>query len=174
MCSKERYQAWHDDMSLLKTKPTKWPVCPAKTQISLGIRPLWSESLLSAWWKVESLATHKAHSEDSDQTRWRTDHFVGFVMRRLICWFRRLTKLKLYENMSNWPLLLIVHNEGPIETWLRDGKFLKLSLVLHHQTCQMLWWIWELTSAKINIFTRNYKLTNGIFGRCIFTIKLTK
>ena len=28
------------------TKPTKWHVCPAKTQISLGIRPVWSETLL--------------------------------------------------------------------------------------------------------------------------------
>ena len=43
-------------------------VRPAKTQISLGFRPVWSESLLSAWWKLESLATHWAHSEDSDQT----------------------------------------------------------------------------------------------------------
>ena len=24
------------------TKPTKWPVCPAKSQISLSIRPVWS------------------------------------------------------------------------------------------------------------------------------------
>ena len=31
-----------------------------------------------------SLATHKAHSEDSDQTG-RTCHFVGFVMMRLSC-----------------------------------------------------------------------------------------
>ena len=30
------------------TKPTKWPVCRAKTHISLGICPVWSESLLSA------------------------------------------------------------------------------------------------------------------------------
>ena len=28
------------------TKPTKWHVHPAKTQISLGIRPVWSESSL--------------------------------------------------------------------------------------------------------------------------------
>ena len=33
----------------------------AKTQLSL--RPVWSESLLSAWRKLESLATHWAHSE---------------------------------------------------------------------------------------------------------------
>ena len=37
----------------------------AKTQISLGIRPVWSESSLSAW---REIATHWAHSEDSDQT----------------------------------------------------------------------------------------------------------
>ena len=43
-------------------------VCPAKTQISLGICPVWSESFLSAWRKLGSLAIHRAHSEDSDQT----------------------------------------------------------------------------------------------------------
>ena len=34
-------------MSRLMTKPTNWPVRPAKTQISLGFRPVWSESSLS-------------------------------------------------------------------------------------------------------------------------------
>ena len=43
-------------------------VHPAKTQISLGIRPVWSESSLSAWRKLWSLATHWAHNEGSDQT----------------------------------------------------------------------------------------------------------
>ena len=65
----------------------------AKTQISLSIRPVWSESSLSGWRKLGSLATHWAHSEDSGQTgwtprliwvfTWRTCHFVGFVMRWL-------------------------------------------------------------------------------------------
>ena len=45
----------------LMTKPTKWHVHPAKTQISLGICPVWSESSLSAWRKLGSLATHWAH-----------------------------------------------------------------------------------------------------------------
>ena len=68
-------------------------VRPAKTRISLGIRPVWSESSLSAWRKLGSLATHWAHSEDSDQTGrmprliWvfagRTCHFVGFALRWL-------------------------------------------------------------------------------------------
>ena len=55
-------------MSRLMTKPTKWHVRPAKTQISLGIRPVSSESSLSTWRKLGSLATHWAHSEDSNQT----------------------------------------------------------------------------------------------------------
>ena len=38
----------HCYMSRLMTKPTKWHVRPAKTQVSLGIRPVWSESSLSA------------------------------------------------------------------------------------------------------------------------------
>ena len=75
-------------------KPTNWYVRPAKTQISLGFRPVWSVSSLSAWRKVRSLATHKADSEDSDQTGrmprliWvfngRKPQFVGFLMRQLI------------------------------------------------------------------------------------------
>ena len=47
------YLFWGEyQMSHLMTKPTKWHVRPAKTQISLGIRPVWSESLLSAWRKL--------------------------------------------------------------------------------------------------------------------------
>ena len=50
-----------------RDKTNKVSVRPAKTQISLGIRPAWSESSLSAWRKLGSLATHWGHSEDSDQ-----------------------------------------------------------------------------------------------------------
>ena len=68
-------------------------VRPAKTQICPG----WPESLLSAWRKLGSLATHWAHSEDSDQTGrmprliwvfcWVHSHFVGVVMSQLISYF---------------------------------------------------------------------------------------
>ena len=50
------------------TKPTKWSVHSAKTQIRLGIRPVWSGSLLSAWRNLGTLATQSADIEDSDQT----------------------------------------------------------------------------------------------------------
>ena len=55
-------------VSRVTIKPTIWHVRPAKTQISLGICPVWSESSLSAWRNIKSLATHWAHSKDSDQT----------------------------------------------------------------------------------------------------------
>ena len=61
-------QLWRAHISCLMTKPTKWQVRPAKAQISLGIRSVWSEYSLSAWRYPGSLATHWVHNEDSDQT----------------------------------------------------------------------------------------------------------
>ena len=58
------------------TKPTKRPV---KTQISLGIRPVWSESSLSAWRYLGSLATHWAHCWSG----W-SESSLG---AHLFCWF---------------------------------------------------------------------------------------
>ena len=82
-------------MSKWKTKSTKWHVRPVKTQISLSIRPVWSESLLCAQWIAKDPMFPHADSEDSNQTGWiprliwvfagRTCHFVGFVVLRLIC-----------------------------------------------------------------------------------------
>ena len=56
-------------MSHLMTKPTKWPVRPAKTQISLGIRLVWSEPSLCPQWVVKDPSFLHANSEDSEQTR---------------------------------------------------------------------------------------------------------
>ena len=59
-------------------------VRPAKTQISLGIRPVWSESSLSAWRNIGSLSTHWAHSEDSDQTGRMPRVFAGRTATLLV------------------------------------------------------------------------------------------
>ena len=81
------------EVSCSMTKPTKWPVRPVKTQISLGIRPVWSESFLTAWRNIGPLTTYWAHSKGYDQTGWmprliqdfagHPAQFVGLVMRRL-------------------------------------------------------------------------------------------
>ena len=104
-------------MSRLMTKPTKWHVCLAKTQISLGIRPVWPESSLCAQLVAKDPSFLHADSEDSDQTGrmprliWvfagRICHFVGFVMRRLICLCRyRRDKDKFLDHIitvgENW------------------------------------------------------------------------
>ena len=56
----------------------------AKTQVTLGIRPVWLVSSLSAWRNLGSLATHWAHSEDSDQTGWMPRLIWAFAGRTLI------------------------------------------------------------------------------------------
>ena len=67
-------------------------VRPAKTQISLGIRPVWSESSLCAQWVAKDPKFLNADSEDwSDwvdaqadlSLRWAHTHFVGSDMSRL-------------------------------------------------------------------------------------------
>ena len=45
-----------------------WIVHQAKTQISLGIRPVWSESSLCTQWVAKDPSFLHADSEDSDQT----------------------------------------------------------------------------------------------------------
>ena len=75
-------------------KTNKMSVRQAKTQISLGIRTVWSESSLCAKWVAEGPRFLHVDSEDSDQTGrmprliWvfggRTLIFVCFVMSRLI------------------------------------------------------------------------------------------
>ena len=49
-------------------KTNKMTVRPAETQISLGIRPVWSESSLCAQWVAKYPSFLHAGSESSDQT----------------------------------------------------------------------------------------------------------
>ena len=73
-------------------KTNKMTVCPAKTQISLGMPSLTESSLCAQWVAKDPIFLH-ADSEDSDQTgqmpslirvfAGRTCHFFGFVMQWL-------------------------------------------------------------------------------------------
>ena len=84
-------------MRRLMAKPPKRYVCPAKTPISLGIRPVRLECLQYAKWVSEDPMFLHADSEDSDQTGqmsrliWvlagRKGHFIGSVMTRLIFYY---------------------------------------------------------------------------------------
>ena len=83
-------------LSRSMSKPTKWHVHPGKTQISLGICPVWSESSLSAWKKkLGSLATHWAYSEDwSDWADAHADMSLRWVHRSFRWFCREAAQLK--------------------------------------------------------------------------------
>ena len=101
-------------------KTNKVTVRPAKTQISLGSRPVWSESSLSAWRNLEFLATHWAHSEDADQTGRMPRLIWVFAGRTIIVlvlswggsyehhcvWrFLNLTAFAFLYHLKNWLLI---------------------------------------------------------------------
>ena len=65
-------EPWHD-------KTNKMSVRPAKTQISLGIRPVWSESSLCAQWVAKDPNFLHADSED-----WWSESSLG---AHSLCWF---------------------------------------------------------------------------------------
>ena len=82
-------------------KTNKMSVRPAKTQISLGFRPVWSESSLSAWRNLGSLATHWAHSEDwvDAQAVWV---FAGRTVTLLVLSCRG-SYIFSFKPMEHWP-----------------------------------------------------------------------
>ena len=76
-------EPWHD-------KTNKTIVGLAKIQISLGIRPVWSESSLSTWRNLGCLATHWVHSEDwSDWVDAQAD--LSLCWTHSFCWFCHVT-----------------------------------------------------------------------------------
>ena len=111
-------------------KTNKMSVRPAKTQISLGIRPVWSESSLCAKWVAKDPMFLQADSEYSDQTG-----------RRLIWVFagRTATLLVLSWGSSHW------FQWETVKIW-RLGK-LKITCSL---TC--FWCPFQFVLLFINIF----------------------
>ena len=67
-------------MSCSMTEPTKWHMQPAKTQISLGICPVWSESSLTAQLVAKNPKVLDADSEDSSD-------WVDAHADPSLCWF---------------------------------------------------------------------------------------
>ena len=143
------WQVFQIILSRDMTKPTKL-VCPAKTRLSLGIRPVWSESSLSAWRNLWSLATHWVHREDSDQ--------IG-QMPRLIWVFAGCTLILLvlsccgsfihFQILMSAVRQIHVSMAAPALTWLVDtgvsvlpnGREISVKLVTvifeprHEKTC---------------------------------------
>ena len=99
-------------ISRRRTKPTKWPLRPAKIQISLDIRPVWSESSLSTWRNIGALTTPWAHSEDSDQTGRMPRLIWVFPGHTSFCWVLSCCSshdLPVYQKICPWRWWLSRH-----------------------------------------------------------------
>ena len=92
------------------TKLTKWPVRPAKTQISLGIRPVWSEpghptSLIRVFavrmkkaWVLIHITTHSDDSKDwSDWLDTQADLSLRWAHRSFVWFFHTSAQNKFAE-----------------------------------------------------------------------------
>ena len=109
-------------------------VRPAKTQISLGIRPVWSESSLSARRKLGSLATHWAHSEDSDQTGRMPRLIWVFAGRTVILlvltWGGSYLCLHHFSHLKD----VIIYVSSPIfaaHNWIQNFRIILYHLLIY-------------------------------------------
>ena len=74
----------------------------AKTQISLGICPVWSESSLFAWRNLGSSATHWAHSEDwSDSADDKADPRLRWAHRSFFRFCHTMAQIVSDQTMQN-------------------------------------------------------------------------
>ena len=85
-------------LSRLMTKPTKWHVCPVKTQISLGMHPVWSVfavRMKKAWVLSYPLsAQQRLWCPGWSESSLGAQSFCWFVMRQLISDLKQLSNLK--------------------------------------------------------------------------------
>ena len=121
------------------TKPSKWHLRPAKTQINLGIRPDWAESSLSVWRKLGSLDSQWAHSKDSDQTG---------RMPSLIWVFAERTSILLVLSCAGSDAIWRLYNKATIAVLftsnrmnvVRDNKWSEVGTSSVTNTLQHLSW----------------------------------
>ena len=93
-----------------KTKSTKWHMHPVKTQISLGISPIWSESLLSASRRFGSLKQPIKHTAKTlvrlsgcpgwSESALGTGHSVGFFM----LWLKSYLQMMISSSVCCCPI----------------------------------------------------------------------
>ena len=120
-CSQANHMLYIPQMWDNLSSYSKMSVRPAKTQISLGIHPVWSESLLCTQWVAKDPSFLQTESEDwSDwadakvdlSRRWAHSHFVGFVMSWLI-FSEQHNKNNKYYDWYQWLIYRIYSNKRP-------------------------------------------------------------
>ena len=138
-------------MSHIRTKPCFERMRPVKTQISLRICAVWSESSLPAWRNVTSYAIRNAPSADSDQTSrmrrliwifaWRTCQevrslkFVGHNIRtrwlilNQVDHILNIIFLSKPLTTKHWSVLIFKTNYKRIPIWTAHDKSKAVMLI---------------------------------------------
>ena len=132
-------------MSCLMTKPTKRHVHPTKTQINLGIHPVWSESSVSAWRLLG------------------TQSFCWFGMRQLSCMIMLLGLVIFNAWPISFSLLHFVQSQPMLMPFLLcTFTFTSLHITLFLGRLRPIKW---LTSTWRAHSGGNWQLPLGYNGR---------
>ena len=143
-------QSYSMAVSHSTTKPTKWPVCPAKTRIRMGIHPVWSESSLFVWRSIGSLATHWAYSEDWPAC---ADVLSLRLVHRSFCWFCHVL-------IPVWMLL--------------KGHLSYSSVVLSHNVAHFFSKVWEYYLEVCNDHNSFFGMTWPHLKSLLNNVEMTK
>ena len=174
----------HQYLSCLVTKPTKSPVRPAKTQISLGIHPVWSESSLCTHWVAKEASFLHADSEDSQADLslcWTHIPFCWFVTRRLIwelfdllfylvfsCIYIHNTRDNITQGPRHEIIIIIINRwvsdatawtlvSSPEQSYSQRQRWIsQMFKFLGPHYFQMLWCIWFMFGMMIDIGPKFY------------------
>ena len=158
------------NLSRRMTKPTKWPVHPAKTQISLGIYPVWSESSLCA----KDTSFFHVDSEDSDQNAQADLSLLGaqVILLVLLCCSSFLSPVQLLIELRTLlqASIIFLNNVSLILTW---SVFVLLILQLHQVSIFFLFmqlhykWCYLSIAANFPLIIKHiihyWKLTSTVF-----------
>ena len=124
--------SWKSIKQLPHDKTNKMTVRQEKTQISLGIHLVWSESLLYVQWVAKDPSFLYADSKDTDQTA-QSDLSFWWAHRSL-CWFCHEVAQKLYTIMI---LFQQAGLEKPCHLFTILSAFFGWNEPRHEKTCLM-------------------------------------
>ena len=138
------------------TKPTKKLVRPAKTQISLGICPVWSESSLCAQWVDKDPMFLHVDSKDSDQTGqkqrlwsdWADAQAESSLGAHSFC--HSSFMLHFLNVWSTKHLIMAILHKNQ-NSDIRKHLGPKWKYHFHHLCCQMNWSITIWASSQENL-----------------------
>ena len=125
-------------MSRGMTKCTKRHVHPMKTQISLGICPIWAEPLLCTQRLAKDPTSLRADSLGWSDFSLGARHFVGFVMVWLNC---------SHFRQEIWSMLPVLQEATLVLRWWSYVKRLWSSLM---NVPKKIWYIWALSRENLS------------------------